>query len=156
MFTAPHWGGPLRKNKAFFFGSYQGTRDANGATGGSIYKGVLIAPGLTDDRSADTLMNTFKVGSVDPIALKLLNLKLPNGKFLIPTPQTSDGLVTGSALSTYQEEQFNTNLDQRKPGIFTRSGALHPKRGIFHRFLRKLVMPQGTVAESCLVHGKRK
>src|SRR5262249_23612109 len=38
-----------------------------------------------------------------------------NGKFLIPTPQTADGLVTGSALSTYHEEQFNTNLDYR-PG----------------------------------------
>ena len=106
-------GGPIRKNKAFFFGSYQGSRDANGATNGSVYKSVLIAPGLTNDRSAGTLMSTFKVPSVDPITLKLLNLKLPNGKYLIPTPPTPDGLATGSALSTYHEEQFNTNLDYR-------------------------------------------
>src|SRR5216684_6607657 len=37
-------GGPLRKNKAFFFVSYQGTREANGATDQSLYKSVLIAP----------------------------------------------------------------------------------------------------------------
>jgi len=104
-------GGPIRKDKAFFFLSYQGTSEANGATDQSIYKSVLIAPGLTNDRSAATLMNTFGVPSVDPISLKLLNLKLPNGNFLIPTPQTNDGLVTGTALSTYHEEQFNTNID---------------------------------------------
>jgi hypothetical protein len=51
------------------------------------------------------------VPSIDPISLKLLNQKLPNGRFLIPTPQNADGLVTGTAVSTYREEQFNTNLD---------------------------------------------
>jgi len=106
-------GGPLRKNKAFFFVSYQGAREANGATDQSLYKDVLIAPGLTNDRSAATLINTFGVDAIDPISLKLLNLKLPNGQFLIPTPQTPGGLVTGTALSTYHEEQFNTNLDYR-------------------------------------------
>jgi len=56
-------------------------------------------------------MNTFRVASVDSISLQMLNLKLPNGRFLIPTPQTSSGRVTGSVLSTYHEEQFNANLD---------------------------------------------
>jgi hypothetical protein len=106
-------GGPLRKNKAFFFISYQGTREANGATDQSLYRSVLVAAGLTNDRSAATLMNAFGVPSIDPISLKLLNFKLPNGHFLIPTPQTADGLVTGTALSTYHEEQFNTNVDYR-------------------------------------------
>src|SRR6266567_2494792 len=105
--------GPLRKNKAFFFISYQGTREANGATDQSLYKSVLVAPGFTDDRSAPTLMNIFGVPSIDPISLQLLNLKLPNGQFLIPTPQNAEGRVTGTALSTYHEEQFNTNLDYR-------------------------------------------
>ena len=68
-------GGPLRKNTAFFFVSYQGTREANGATDQSLYKDVLIAPGLTDDRSTATLMNTFGVPSIDPISLKLLNVE---------------------------------------------------------------------------------
>lgn len=104
-------GGPVQKNKAFFFVSYQGTREANGATDQSIYKSVLIAPQLTNDRSAAGLMNSFGVSTVDPTSLKLLNAKLPSGAFLIPTPQTGDGLVTGTALSSYREEQFNTNLD---------------------------------------------
>src|SRR5207245_3341732 len=99
-------GGPLRKNKAFFFISYQGTREANGATDQSLYKSVLIAPGLTNDRSTATLMNIFGVQSIDPISLQLLNLNLPCGQFLISPPQNAKGRVTGTALSTYHEEQF--------------------------------------------------
>src|SRR5215471_4003056 len=57
-------GGPIRKNRAFFFLSYQGTREINGATDQSLYKDVLIAPGLTDDRSEATLLNTFPVQSI--------------------------------------------------------------------------------------------
>src|SRR5262249_2579291 len=106
-------GGPLRKGRAFFFVSHQGSRVANGATDQSLYKSVLIAPGLSNDRFSPALMSTFGVASIDPIALKLLNWKLPNGQFLIPTPQTADGRVTGTALSTYHEEQFNTNIDYR-------------------------------------------
>ena len=79
-------GGPIRKNRAFFFGSYQGTRAANGATEQSLYKSVLIADGLTDDRSETTLLNNFQsvlpvgTSSIDPTALALLNAKLPDGK----------------------------------------------------------------------------
>src|SRR6266851_4134613 len=54
-------GGPVRTSRAFFFASYQGTREANGATDQSLYKSVLIAPGLTDDRSAATLISQFGV-----------------------------------------------------------------------------------------------
>jgi hypothetical protein len=106
-------GGPLRKDQTFFFASYQGTRETNGATDQSLYKDVLVASGLTSDRSAATLMSTFGVPSIDPISLKLLNSRLPNGEFLIPTPHSSDGLVTGTALSIYHEEQFNTNVNYR-------------------------------------------
>src|SRR5207237_9572829 len=98
-------GGPLRKNKAFFFVSYQGTREANGATDQSLYKSVLIAPGLTDERSTATLMNIFGVPSIDPISLQLLNLNLPNGQFLIPTPQNVQARVTGTSLSTHHADQ---------------------------------------------------
>lgn len=103
-------GGPIRKDRAFFFLSYQGAREANGATDQSLYKSVLIADGLTDDRSEATLLNTFKVPAIDPTALGLLNARLPGGQFLIPTPQ-QDGRVTGTAVSTYHEEQFNTNFN---------------------------------------------
>jgi hypothetical protein len=106
-------GGPIRKDKAFFFVSYQGTREANGATDQSLYKGVLITPGLTNDRSEATLKSTFGVPSIHPISLALLNARLPNGHLLIPTPQTGSGRVSGTAVSTYREEQFNANLDYR-------------------------------------------
>lgn len=112
-------GGPIRRDRAFFFLSYQGTRETNGATEDSIYKSVLIAPGLTGDRSEATLLNTFHPtlpdgtpsASIDTISLALLNAKLPNGQYLIPTPQGADGRVTGSVVSTYHEEQLNTNFD---------------------------------------------
>jgi hypothetical protein len=105
-------GGPIRKDRVFYFLSYQGSREINAATGQSLYSNVMIDPCLTNDRSAATLMQNCSISSVDPSALALLNYKLPNGQFLIPTPQT-DGLATGTAPSTYRENQFNTNIDFR-------------------------------------------
>jgi hypothetical protein len=106
-------GGPIRKNKAFFFVSYQGARERNAASIiNSISSNVLVAPGLTNDRSAATLQTTFKISTIAPASLALLNAKLPNGGFVIPTPQ-SNGLFSGSSLSTFQEDQFNTNADFR-------------------------------------------
>jgi outer membrane receptor protein involved in Fe transport len=112
-------GGPLHKERAFYFLSYQGTHESNGATGQSIYKSVLIAPGLTDDRSEATLLYTFKplkpdktlATAIDPVSLALLNEKLPTGQYIIPTPQQANGRVSGTALSTYGEQQFNSNID---------------------------------------------
>src|SRR5207245_11632891 len=56
-------GGPIRKNKAFFFLSYQGTREANGATSQSLYKNVLIARGRTRARSETTPASRFPAAS---------------------------------------------------------------------------------------------
>ncbi len=105
-------GGPIKRDKLFFFGSYQATRELNGASPNSLSSSVLIAPGLSDDRSALTLTRTFNVPSVNPISLALLNVRLPSGQFLIPTPQAS-GRYSGSAPSTYHEDQFNANVDYR-------------------------------------------
>ncbi len=106
-------GGPIRKNKAFFFVSYQGARERNAASIiNSISSNVLVAPGLTDDRSASTLKSTFGVATIDSASLALLNAKLPNGQFVIPTPQ-ANGLFSGSSPSTFQEDQFNSNADFR-------------------------------------------
>jgi hypothetical protein len=44
------------------------------------------------------------------VALALLNAKLPDGNFLIPTPH-SDGHYSGSTISSYREDQLNANLD---------------------------------------------
>lgn len=112
-------GGPIKANKMFFFLSYQGTREVNGASPNSLTSGVLIAAGLTDDRSQQTLLTTFRprpspgappATLINPVALALLNARLPNGQFLIPTPQ-ADGHYSGSALSSYREDQLNANVD---------------------------------------------
>ena len=113
-------GGPLKSEKGFFFVSYQGTRESNGASDSSLTSSILIARGLTDDRSPQTLLATFRPRfpnglpaiSIHPVALALLQTRLPVGQFLIPTPQ-ADGRYSGSAVSTYREGQFNANVDFR-------------------------------------------
>src|SRR5581483_10654873 len=111
-------GGPGIPDKLFFFISYQGTRENNGASPiNSLTSNVLVAPGLTDDRSQATLLKTFFPGSttvtsINPTALSLLNAKLGNGQYLIATPQAS-GRYSGSAISKFQEDQFNSNFDWR-------------------------------------------
>jgi hypothetical protein len=114
-------GGPIRKNTAFLFLSYQGTRETNGASAiNSLSSDVLITPCLTNDRSEATLLATCTpklsngqlATAIDPAALALLNATLPNGQFAIPTPQAK-GRYSGSTPSIFQEDQFNANLDWR-------------------------------------------
>jgi hypothetical protein len=50
-------GGPVIKDKLFLFGSYQGTRQVNGLSAGSLSQNSL--PPLTNDRSAATLGAQF-------------------------------------------------------------------------------------------------
>ena len=114
------FGGPIRKDRTFFFLSYQGTRERNGASPNSLSSSVFIAQGLSNDRSQQTLLATFRprlpngnlATAINPVALSLLNAKLPDGEFVIPTPQ-GDGRFLGSAISTYRENQFNANFDHR-------------------------------------------
>jgi hypothetical protein len=102
-------GGAIKKDRAFFFFSYQTTRERNGASRlNSLSVNVLIDPRLTDDRSVAALRTTFPAITV--IALNLLRARLPDGSFLIPTPQAG-GRYSGSAISRFHEEQFNANLD---------------------------------------------
>jgi hypothetical protein len=104
-------GGPLRRGKSSLFVSYQGTREKNGADD-SVFHNVLIAPGLTDDRSSQALTSLFGVSEIHPSSLSLLNARLPSGDYLIPTPK-QDGRISGYTISTFHEEQFNTNLQFR-------------------------------------------
>ena len=51
----------MKRNKLFFFASYQGTRQVNGLDNTSVSN--LILPALTDDRSAATLAAQFCPGN---------------------------------------------------------------------------------------------
>src|SRR5437588_2886281 len=114
-------GGPIQKDKMFFFVSFQGTRERNGASRlNSISSSVLVAPGLTNDRSEQTILRTLKptlpngqpATSINPTALALLSAKSSLGSYLIPTPQ-ANGRYSGSSVSVFREEQFNANVDYR-------------------------------------------
>ncbi|MGH9971181.1 MAG: TonB-dependent receptor domain-containing protein [Pyrinomonadaceae bacterium] len=125
-------GGPIKKDKLLFFGSYQGTRQINGVSGGSAAN--VSSPAFTNDRSRAALGALFGGRSgfagglavapdgsnISPQAFALLNLKLPNGQFVIPTPQTVNltqmnpdirGFSAFSVPSTFDENQFLVNLD---------------------------------------------
>jgi len=122
------FGGPIRKDKLFFFTSYQGTRQLNGVDVNC--SSTISTPPLTNDRSAAALGALFagQTGlfggsaivpdgsNIAPQALALLQRKLPDGSFLIPTPQRIDpttGLGTNafSIPCRFTEEQFMTNAD---------------------------------------------
>ena len=124
-------GGPIKKDKLLFFGSYQGLRQTNGVGGGSVSN--FNSPAFTNDRSRAALGALFagQTGffggvavaadgsNISSPALALLNLKLPNGQYVIPNPQTVDptkpfALRGFSALSVpakFDEDQFIINMD---------------------------------------------
>src|SRR5262249_13134112 len=98
-------------DRMFFFGSYQGTRETNGASPNNSLLFPVIPPLLRDNnRSAIALQETFGV-TPNPVAVTILNSRLPNGQFAIPSATTSSGLTPISAISRYRENQFNANFD---------------------------------------------
>ncbi len=104
-------GGPIVQDRMFFFGSYQGTRETNGASLNNSLLFPFMPPQLRDNnRSAVALQQTFG-GTPNPIAVTLLNARLPNGQFAIPSAATTSGLTPISAISRFTENQFNANFD---------------------------------------------
>ena len=129
-------GGPIRQNRFYYFGSYQGTRQTNGLASGQARiacSANVVLPPLTNDRSPQALGALFAGMSgafggvsikpdgsnINPVALEVLNFKLPDGSYLIPSPQVinpslplaSQGLSTVSEPCHFNENQFLTNFD---------------------------------------------
>jgi len=107
-------GGPVPKLKdTFFFGSYQGTRQRNGVAGGISTQ----FPVLPASRSQADIETAFGLapGSLNPVALALLNVKGQYGGFLVPSGQGTPGqfgLLTFSSPLQFTEDQFNANVDK--------------------------------------------
>ena len=115
------FGGLIWKNKTYFFVSYQGTRERNGASQNSL-TALNIPQGLTNDRSTatlDALATTYGVTTIDPTALMLLQAQLPNGAYAIPSQATNGVVNSGTVLtpisttSRFSEDQFNVNIDHK-------------------------------------------
>jgi Carboxypeptidase regulatory-like domain len=118
-------GGPIKKNKLFYFVSYQGVRIADGQTS---TVGSIVPITLTNDRSAAGIASTvfsdygttITPSQINPVAMALLNAKEPNGSYLIPTPNITnaaiakqvdyDALVQGPNVQA-QVNQGSANID---------------------------------------------
>src|SRR6202041_1090291 len=151
-------GGPIRKDRAFLFAAYQGLTQVNGL--GTSQTSEL--PQLTADRSASTLGAQFcpaghldSMGqqasgylttaggtqvacdgsNINPVALAILNAKLPNGQYAVPNPQVvlpntgadaSDQVLEGQSTYTppayYLEDQVTADIDHTLSAQNTRAG----------------------------------
>ena len=88
-------GGPIKKDKLFYFGSYQGARLADAS---DSIKDVTVPLGLTNDRSTQGIINavqssfgtTITASQISPVAAAMLNATLPGGQYLIPSAQITN------------------------------------------------------------------
>ena len=104
-------GGPIIADRLFFFGSYQGTRERNGASLNNSLMFPVIPPQLRDDnRTAAGLAAAFNLplASINPVMVSVLNAKLPSGAFAIPSAGTATGLtpISGLALKRQSHPQL--------------------------------------------------
>jgi hypothetical protein len=113
------FGGPIIKDKTFFFVSYQAQREKNAICLSSCTFSDNIPAMLTNDRSTATLTamaSAYGAPLLNPTSLLLLQAKLPGGQYAIPS--AGSGVASGGTvntllrgLSTYHDNQFDTNID---------------------------------------------
>jgi hypothetical protein len=120
-------GGRIARDETFFFLSYQGTRQRNGVSGNSIRNTFLPVLGDRSPRTLGTLYGgragvfggvpiAADGSNINPIALAVLNARLPNGEYAVPDPQTvtPNNLTGQSAFSfpaKFTEDQVIFNID---------------------------------------------
>lgn len=123
-------GGRVVRDRIFFFGSYQGTRERNGYSLVNSLTSPNVPLGLTDsNRNAAALATAFGIANpatISNVSLAILNARLPGGQFAIPssgaTARPSNCLaalitnlcpvtVPQSGVSRFRENQFNANGD---------------------------------------------
>jgi hypothetical protein len=128
-------GGPIVKNRTFFFGSYQATR-AKTSFVDSANRILRLPRALTDDRS-DAGINNFlaaiwrptsgpvNLSVLNPVSKALLQAKFADGTYLVPSGAGGlDCRRTGTQLfescqvvtvlpATYTQDQFSLNLDHQ-------------------------------------------
>ena len=87
-------GGPIKKDKLFYFVSYQGVRIADGA---ASTVGATVPFTLTNDRSAAGLVATvagqgsvITASQISPVAMALLEREAPERKRTYPDPNVSN------------------------------------------------------------------
>ncbi|MBV9746737.1 MAG: hypothetical protein JO099_23500, partial [Acidobacteriia bacterium] len=135
------------KNKLFFFGSYQGTRQKNGVSSSGftsafmppVPAGDRTAPGFAaalgaancpQNHSGNPNYGTFggpnvacDGSNISPVALNILNLKLSNGSYYYPGSGTSGyAAVSFSDPAIYNEDQGVANFDYLINSKHTLSG----------------------------------
>jgi len=127
-------GGPVIKDRMWFFLSYQGSREVNGTSLLNSVGTVFVPGNLSNDRSTaaiDAVAASFANAAspttlclpacLSPTAQYMLQARLPNGAYVIPSapnPGASNAPVAVPvvALSRFRENQFNTNLDFQLSG----------------------------------------
>jgi hypothetical protein len=120
-------GGPIKKDKLFFFASYQGQRVADQLLDTSF---VAVPPNLTDARDAASIAavanqdfgTSLTATDITPQALAILQAKTKSGQYFIPSAETdptklatlqglgADASIQGSG-SLFTADQANGNID---------------------------------------------